>query len=197
MNKILISLFLICLLNGCAYYQSILLLEDNELHIDKNISVSDGRKEESKKTRLNPYGEQCSRWYGDQYISPNKISYLEHTLSKEAPNQAIELEIIKFDTVEYCLDTAKKVAAIATASALAAAVGGIYYYRIPGNTGGDFFRLSISGFVNKKPFEFTGDFSYSDLSYTNFPSESSEYRERVKDLFIEARKYIYAVANVK
>ncbi len=191
----IIYLLLAVLISGCAFNQSIALVSDGDIINNRNIHITDARLEKSKKTRFNADDEKCSRWYGDDFILPNKISYLAHSLSSIQSNSNINVVIYKYETIEYCMDTTNRVKAIATAAALAAVVGGVHYYKIPGPVGGDFFRLHISGLANNKPFNFSGDFVYSDISFTNFPSESQEYRERVKKLFTEATKYIRDVSN--
>ncbi len=196
MKNIFTLIVLISFISACAYSQKVTLMDKGELGADiNNISIIDNRAEESKTTYFGEF-PTCSRWYGDDFIAPTKLSYLKNRIASDSEsNQTFEIKINTYETVEYCDDSAKQAAAIATAAAVASVSSGPVTYRIPGLAAGDFFRLKLTGTVNGKAFDYTGEFVYSDLKFLNFPSENKEYTTRIKKLFDEGISYILRVAT--
>lgn len=190
--KKLIYIYALFLLSSCAINQSIDLLGDASIANTDKIEFVDERDQASTTTRLNTSGV-CSRWYGDQFITPSKMDYMHYVLAKEYEgNEEIRITIKELDTIEYCGDTAKRVETIATFSAPSRAA---HHYKLPHKAGEDYFRLHISGEKNGEPFVYTSDFIYSDLSYLNFPSENPEYINRIENSFAEAAEYILSVSQ--
>lgn len=198
MHNLLLLALVFAAISGCAYNQEITLVDVGvPLAHNNRVTIIDERDAGRKSTRLMVDG-QCSRWYGDGFIRPSKLAYLEYATGKAyTGSDPIAVTVTKYDTIEYCLDTAKRMTVQSQAIALAATTGNTQYYTLPGFTGGDFFRLQLSGQVNGKPFEFVGDFVYSDLAFRNFPSENQTYRARVAALFDKAVSHILSVARVK
>lgn len=186
--------YAVLILVGCAYNQSIDLAQGSALQSPASITFDDRRSEPDRKTRINP-DEGCARWYGDTFIAPSKQALLRHLLATRASAEsALAVVLERFDTVEYCGQSAARVAALAQAAAAAAVTGSTAYYDVPTIPGGDVFVLRVAGSINGKPFDISKGFNYGDVTFSNFPSESPIYRQRVSEVFNAAVDAMLAIA---
>ena len=171
---------------GCAYWQSIRLpvnaVADEAL---ARVVVEDARPpEDDRKTHMGGAGK-CARIYGDGFIEPSKIEYLRSNLAERLPpTSKVVIRLERFDSIEHCELTVRRIKRSAQAAAVAGATHGVVVSMGATPTGsGDEFELHIAGTANGVPFQFHRSFDYSDVRFLNFPSDNEEYRARIGKLF--------------
>jgi hypothetical protein len=147
-----------------------------------NIVIEDQRPVAELKVHTGGSGlRRCERWYGDDTYVPSKLVYLEQLLAERFPDATVRVRLQRFDTVEYCDNTANKAAASAVAGA-SAAIGNQIFVSHRDIPGGDSVLVRLVGDINGVPFDVSRDFDYSDLPYglTEMPASNPTYRERLK-----------------
>ena len=124
---------------------------------------------------------RCERWYGDDTYVPSKLAYLEQLLAERFPDTTVRVRLHRFDTVEYCDNTANK-AAVSAAAGASGATGNQVFVSTRDIPGGDSVLLRLVGDINGVPFDVSRDFDYADLPYgfTELPASNPAYRERLK-----------------
>jgi hypothetical protein len=146
------------------------------------IVIDDQRPASAREVHTGGGLGRCERWYGDDSYRPTKIEYLRLLLAERAPaDAAINLRLQRFDTVEFCDNTASRAGAAAATGASGALGSPVYTpaQRIPG---GDSVLIRMSGEINGAPFDLTRRFDYEDLPYntlTEMPAANPQYRERM------------------
>jgi hypothetical protein len=123
---------------------------------------------------------RCERWYGDDTYVPSKLVYLEQLLAERFPVTTVRVRLQRFDTVEYCDNTAN------TEAVFVPGAGGsnenqvfVTSRDIPG---GDSVFVRLVGDINGVPFDASREFDYSDLphGFVEMPASNPAYRERLK-----------------
>lgn len=146
-----------------------------------NIIIEDLRPASELEVHTGGGLARCERWYGDNTYVPSKLVYLEQLLAARVPDTTVRVQLQRFDTVEYCDNTANKAAAAGVAGATGASGAPIYIptRNIPG---GDSVLVRLVGDINGVPFDISRRFDYSDLPYgfTEMPSANPGYRERLR-----------------
>jgi hypothetical protein len=123
---------------------------------------------------------RCERWYGDDTYVPSKLVYLEQLLAERFPDATVRVRLQRFDTVEYCDNTANR------ETVFVAGVSGVtenqIFFSNRDIPGGDSVLVRLVGDINGVPFDVSRDFDYSDLPYgfTEIPASNPAYRERLK-----------------
>ena len=176
------------LLGGCALQQKVTLAQPPSVasSADVAIQLTDSRDSAQKSTHIEGR-PRCVRSYGDDFIAPSKMTYFRQVLESRAkPHTHADLVIDRFETLEYCDKTAGEV----TAAAIAGATH--VYFGAP--TTGNSFQLRVAGKINGTPFEVSRWFSYDDIKFLNFPSETREYRERMEQAVQGAADEVLAAA---
>jgi hypothetical protein len=155
------------------------------------VDIDDQRPEAEKQFHYGKGLLDCERWYGDLTFEPGKLEFLrQHVAAKLPPGRSVTLSVLRLDTIEFCEDSSSRGAAAAAAGAGAAS--GFPVYMSGGVEGGDRFELRSKGAIEGKPFDLRRVFGYSDIRYSNLPSESPEYRERIQKAFASAAAEIVA-----
>ena len=154
-----------------------------------HITIDDRRPVAERKLHTGGGLSSCQRWYGDDSYVPSKIAYLEHLLAERIPEAPVHLQLQRFDTVEFCDNTANRAGAAAAAGA-----SGVY---IPSKDvpGGDSVLVRLAGDINGESFDVSRRFDYSDLKYnelTQMPADNATYRERMKRAVVEIVEEIVA-----
>ena len=154
-----------------------------------HITIDDRRPVAERKVHTGGGLSSCQRWYGDDSYAPSKIAYLEHLFAERIPETPVHLQLQRFDTVEFCDNTANRAGAVAATGA-----SGIY---IPSKDvpGGDSVLVRLAGDINGESFDVSRRFDYSDLKYnelTEMPSDNATYRERMKRAVVEIVEEIVA-----
>lgn len=144
-----------------------------------NISIDDRRPEFERTTHTGRNRFACERWYGDETFLPSKLVALEGLIADRIPaNKNVTLRLDRFDTIEYCANTASRAGAAAAYGASSASGNPVY---IPATTvaGGDSVHLRLTGEINGTPFDVARVFDYDGLPHKAFqmPSSGSRYRE--------------------
>jgi len=125
----------------------------------------------------------CERWYGDETFVPSKLEYLKQLLAARLPPGAtMQLKVHRFDTIEFCEDTADRAGAAAATGASYGA-GNPTVHVATGVPGGDRVELHLEVSLGAAdPFVISRRFDYSDLSwkFTELPAASPEYRVRLR-----------------
>jgi hypothetical protein len=146
-----------------------------------NIIIEDKRPASELKVHTGGGFARCERWYGDDTYVPSKLVYLEQLLAERVPDKTVRVQLQRFDTIEYCENTANKGAAAAVAGASAATGTPVFvaHRDIPG---GDSVLVRLMGDINGVPFDVSRRFDYSDLPYgfTEMPAANPTYRERLR-----------------
>ena len=147
-----------------------------------NITIEDKRAPSELKVHTGGGLFSCQRWYGDDTYVPPKLVYLDQLLADRVPQGAsVRIELKRFDTIEFCDNTANKAGAAAAAGASGAT--GTPIYVAPTDTpGGDSVLVRLTGTINGVPFNLSRSFDYSDLPYAfgNMPASNPQYRERLR-----------------
>lgn len=123
---------------------------------------------------------RCERWYGDDTYVPSKLVYLEQLLAERFPVTTVRVRLQRFDTVEYCDNTANREAVfVAGVSGVTENQVFVSNRDIPG---GDSVLVRLVGDINGVPFDASREFDYSDLRYgfAEMPASNPTYRERLK-----------------
>jgi hypothetical protein len=146
-----------------------------------HITIDDRRPAAERKLHTGGGLSSCQRWYGDDSYVPAKIAYLEQLLAERIPQTPVQIQLQRFDTVEFCDNTANRAAAGAAAGAT-----GVY---IPSKDvrGGNSVLVRLAGDINGESFDVSRRFDYSDLKYnelTQMPADNATYRERMKQAVV-------------
>lgn len=147
-----------------------------------NIVIEDQRPAAELEVHTGGSGlRRCERWYGDDTYVPSKLVYLEQLLAERFPDTTVRVRLQRFDTVEYCDNTANRAGVSAVAGA-SAATGNRVFVSSRDIPGGDSVLVRLVGDINGVPFDVSRDFEYSDLPYgfTEMPASNPVYRERLK-----------------
>lgn len=146
-----------------------------------NIVIEDQRPVAELKVHTGGSGlGRCERWYGDDTYVPSKLVYLEQLLAERFPDATVRVRLQRFDTVEYCDNTANR------QTVFVAGVSGVIENQVFVSNrdipGGDSVLVRLVGDINGVPFDVSRDFDYSDLPYgfTEMPASNPAYRERLK-----------------
>lgn len=125
---------------------------------------------------------RCERWYGDDTYAPPKPELLAKLLAARAGG-ALLVKLERFDTVEYCENTARQGAAAAAYGAAAGAGGTPIYTPAAHVPLGDSVLVRLAGEVNGRAFDVRRQFDYSDLRWrlTEMPAANPQYRERLSE----------------
>jgi len=179
-------LCLCVVITGCAYNQSINILEPHEsLLTAPALKIIDRRTKADRETHLES-DPNCLRRYGDGFIMPDKIAYIKHVIAKRIGNAPMTVTLDRFDTIEYC-DRSSRRAGVAAMAGVATVVTALTfkeveiwsYEHLPSNEGGDRFFIRLSGELDGRRFDVIRGFDYGDLPFTNFPSENDQYTTRI------------------
>lgn len=146
------------------------------------IVITDLRPAEERVTHTGKaFG--CERWYGDETFVPSRLEYLAQLLAARLPPGAtLQLNVHRFDTIEFCEDTANRAGAAAATGASYGA-GNPTVHVATGVPGGDRVELRVVASVGTAdPFEISRRFDYSDLTwkFTQMPAANAEYRARLR-----------------
>lgn len=145
------------------------------------VIIEDQRPASERKTHTGGGLARCERWYGDDTYIPSKLVYLERLLAERVAGAAVRVRLQRFDTVEYCDNTANRAAAAAAAGASGASGNPLF---IPARNiaGGDSVLVRLAGDINGATFDISQRFNYSDLSYgwSELPAANPAYHERMR-----------------
>lgn len=197
LNKVLVLVFIGIASSGCAYTNKVSLIKDVDIeHYVSNVTITDMRTEDEKSLQI----KDANRWYGDNYIEPNKLDYLKYVVSsKIKTNAPIFLKIKKYDTIEFNPGSSEKIMNLIGPAAILGPVGVIASAAATSDVGsgnkGDQVVLRLEGDINNKPFSILKSFTYSDLGYMNFPVENEQYAVRLKAIIDEAVIEMVSVYN--
>lgn len=171
-------------LAGCGasiYSVKIPLIESPSVSGDgaANVTIDDRRPQFERSTHTGRNRFACERWYGDDTFQPTKLATLEQLIANRIPaDKQVAIRLDRFDTIEYCANTANRAGAAAAYGATAASGNPVY---MPAATvaGGDSMHLRLSGEINGVPFDVARVFDYDGLPYKSFqmPSSGARYRE--------------------
>lgn len=152
------------------------------------IAIDDQRPAAAREVHTGGGLGRCERWYGDDTYVPPKLEYLRRLLTERAPPDAsVDLKLQRFDTVEFCDNTAHRAGAAAAMGASGASGTPVYIpaQRIPG---GDSVLIRLAGEINGVPFDLSRRFDYEDLPYNaliEMPATNPAYRQRMTDAMNE------------
>lgn len=187
-------LAVVSLISGCGtsvYSVKIPLSETPEaVFADApHVTIEDMRKEDERITHVNASIFSCQRWYGDETYQPPKLVYLDRLIADRVPPATpVSIRLVKFDTIEFCDNTADRGAA--------AAMGGATGVFIPATTrpGGDSVHVHLVGEINGAPFDVKRAFDYDGLPYKflEMPAANSTYRELLRKMMDEIADEIVA-----
>ena len=185
----------VCGMAGCATHTHVALEYPKPAAWNGGVTVSiidqRGRREHGFDTGQDAH---CSRLYGDNFLIPPKITYLQHALEAEAPAGAsIRLTLSHFETIEYCDAT--------NARGLTAVVAGVTGGKVvlpdaPKDMQGDWFKLHISGTVNGKSFDISEQFDENDMPFNanGFKANTPEFQKRLQKASDAAIDQLLSVA---
>ena len=146
------------------------------------IAIDDQRPASARVVHTGGGLDRCERWYGDDSYVPPKIEYLHQLLAERAPADAtVEVRLQRFDTIEFCDNTANRAGAAAATGALSAS-GDHIYLPAQSISGGDSVLVRLAGEINGVPFDLSRRFDYEDLPYktlTELPAANPKYRARM------------------
>src|SRR5262245_51265779 len=136
------------LLAGCGstiYSVKIPLAANPEATIQDapHVQIEDARPEAERKTHTAGGLWSCQRWYGDDTYQPPKLVALDKLIADRVPaTKPVKIRLEKFDTIEYCDNTANRGAAAAATGASGGAGMPIY---VPASTtpGGDSLHVKL------------------------------------------------------
>jgi hypothetical protein len=199
-----VSLLTTCLaFAGCGtsiYTVKIPLTPDHEaVAADAaNITIDDRRPEFERTTHTGRQRFVCERWYGDDTFEPSKLVALEQLLAERIPpGKQVTLRLDRFDTIEYCANTASRAGAAAAYGASSAS-GNPVYLAPATVAGGDSVHLRLTGEINGRPFDVARVFDYDGLPHKAFglPSSGARYRELLRNSMGEVADAIVARLSV-
>jgi hypothetical protein len=148
-----------------------------------HIVIDDRRPASERKVHTGGGLSRCERWYGDDTYVPSKLAYLQQLLANRVPQvTTVTLNLRRFDTIEYCDNTANRGAAAAAAGAGGAATGTAVYIPPQDVPGGDSVLVRLAGEINGVSFDLSRRFDYSDLPYNSLsemPGDNPSYRARM------------------
>jgi len=156
--------------------------------VSPGIAIDDQRPASAREVHTGGGLSRCERWYGDDTYVPPKIDYLRQLLAERAPADAtVDVRLRRFDTIEFCDNTADRAGAAAAAGASGASGAPVY---IPPQSvpGGDSVLVRLEGEINGVPFDLSRRFDYEDLPYntlSEMPAANPEYRERMTNALNE------------
>lgn len=160
------------------------------------IVIDDQRPAAAREVHTGGGLGRCERWYGDDTYVPPKIEYLRQLLNARAPPDApINLRLQRFDTVEFCDNTARRAGAAAAMGA-SGALGHPVYTPAQGIPGGDSVLIRLQGEINGVPFDLSRRFDYEDLPYnalSEMPASNPAYRPRMTKAMNEIADEIAAL----
>lgn len=160
------------------------------------IAIDDQRPASARAVHTGGGLGRCERWYGDDSYVPPKIEYLRQLLAERAPaDAAIEMRLQRFDTIEFCDNTANRAGA-AAATGASAALGDPVYLPAQQIPGGDSVLVRLSGEINGATFDLSRRFDYEDLPYnvmTEMPAANPGYRERMTNAVSEIADELVAL----
>lgn len=170
---------------GCTsvYTVKVPLASDEAVFEDApHVAIDDRRPAAELETHTGRLFGPCARHYGDDTYLPSKLVYLENLLAARVPaEKAVRIRLDRFDTIEYCENTASRAGAAAAYGASSASGTPVY---MPANTrpGGDSVHLRITGEINGEPFDVSRMFDYENMRYgfTQMPSANETYRETLR-----------------
>ena len=146
------------------------------------IAIDDQRPASARVVHTGGGLDRCERWYGDDSYVPPKIEYLHQLLAERAPADAtMDVRLQRFDTIEFCDNTANRAGAAAATGALSAS-GDHIYLPAQSISGGDSVLVRLAGEINGVPFDLSRRFDYEDLPYktlTELPAANPKYRARM------------------
>ncbi|HKE96177.1 MAG TPA: hypothetical protein VKB34_17850, partial [Povalibacter sp.] len=123
-----------------------------------------------------------------------KPAYLQQLIAQRvAQDKNAHVRLQRFDTIEYCDNTANKAAAAAVAGATGA-TGHSVYVPTRNVPGGDSVLIRLQGEINGMPFEASRSFDYSNLSYrfNEMPAANPQYRAQFQQAMNEIADEIVA-----
>jgi hypothetical protein len=160
------------------------------------IAIDDQRPASARVVHTGGGLDRCERWYGDDSYVPPKIEYLQQLLVERAPADAtVEVRLQRFDTIEFCDNTANRAGA-AGATGASGALGTPVYFPAKRIPGGDSVLVRLSGEINGVPFDLSRGFDYEDLPYTaltEMPAANPTYRERMTNAVNEIADELVAL----
>jgi hypothetical protein len=152
------------------------------------VSIDDRRPAAAREVHTGGGLGRCERWYGDDTYVPTKIEYLRQLLNARVPPDVpLNLRLQRFDTVEFCDNTAHRAGAAAAMGASGASGHPVYIpaTRIPG---GDSVLIRLEGEINGVPFDLSRRFDYEDVPYnalSELPASNPAYRQRMTNALDE------------
>lgn len=159
-----------------------------------HVTIEDKRPAADLETHVGKLFGPCARHYGDDTYLPPKLVYLEKLIADRVPaDQPVRVRLDKFDTIEYCENSASRAGAAAAYGASSASGTPVY---MPASTrpGGDSMQMRIAGEINGEPFEVSRGFDYEQMPYgfTQMPSANETYRETLRKQLAEMADEIVA-----
>jgi hypothetical protein len=159
-----------------------------------NVTIEDHRPQFERSTHTARRLFACERWYGDATFEPSKLVALEQMLAERIPpDKQVTLRLDRFDTIEYCANTASRAGAAAAYGASSAS-GNPVYVAPSTVAGGDSVHLRLTGEINGTPFDVARVFDYDGLPHQAFqlPSSGGRYRELLRNSMNEIADAIVA-----
>ena len=189
--------FVIC---GCTSVYTVKVpLASNETVFEDapHVAIEDKRPAEDLRTHTGKLFGPCARYYGDDTYLPPKLAYLEKLIADRVPaDKPVRIRLDKFDTIEYCENSASRAGAAAAYGASSASGTPIY---MPASTrpGGDSMHVRITGEINGEPFDVSRMFDYENMPYgfTQMPSANETYRETLRKQLAEMADEIVATLH--
>jgi hypothetical protein len=162
------------------------------------IVIDDQRPAAAREVHAGGGLGRCERWYGDETYVPPKLEYLRELLAEHARTDAtVNVRLRRFDTIEYCENTASRAGAAAAAGA-SAAMGNHVVTPARQVPGGDSVLVRLAGEINGVPFDLSRGFDYEDLPYnalTDLPAANPAYRHRMANAIKEIVEELAALAG--
>jgi hypothetical protein len=183
---------------GTTIYTLRVPLHEGSLTTDvSGVGITDLRPEAARETHTGKVFS-CQRWYGDDTFTPTKLEYLKHLLAEKLPpGKTLQVNVERFDIIEFCEDTANRAGAAAATGASYGA-GSPTVYVASGVPGGDSVLVRVVGSVGSaNAFDVSRRFDYSDLrwKFTEMPAANEEYRARLRKALAEIADEIYSRAR--
>lgn len=162
------------------------------------IAIDDQRPASAREVHTGGGLGRCERWYGDDSYVPTKIEYLRQLLAERAPADAtMDVRLQRFDTIEFCDNTANRAGAAAAAGA-SGALGTPVYIPAQSFPGGDSVLVRLAGEINGLPFDLSRRFDHEGLAYnalTEMPAANPTYRERMTNALNEIANELAALID--
>ncbi|HEY6123127.1 MAG TPA: hypothetical protein VIV63_00635 [Steroidobacteraceae bacterium] len=165
-----------------------------------HVAIEDKREDGERVTHVNASIFSCQRWYGDETYQPPKLVYLDRLIADRVPAATpVSIRLDKFDTIEYCDNTADRGAAAAVAGATGGATGVPIILPATTRPGGDSVHIHLAGTINGVPFDVKRAFDYDGLPYKflEMPAANNTYRELLRKLMGEMADEIVAKLSLK